>query len=225
MDVLFQTVAEFIARHHLWAGPVLGAVTLLESIVLVGAFVPATPLLVMAGGLVAARVLDPASVLAWCIAGAILGDAFSYALGRRLGPRALRGRLFRGHRRKLARTRLFTRRHGTASIFIGRFFGPARAFVPLLAGMLQMRRSTFQAANAVSAAVWVPAVLAPGYFAAKGLAHLEALGEADPMTIAIIAGVAMLVGAFALLGVLRARHVRREAAAAALAAARAVEAG
>lgn len=212
MDALFQPVAEFIARHHAWAAPALGAIVFLESLVLIGAFIPATPLLVMAGGLVAARVLDPASVLAWCVAGAVLGDALSYALGRRLGPRALRGRVFRRHRRRIARTRLFTRRYGVTSIFIGRFFGPLRAFVPLMAGMLQMRRRKFQTANAVSAFVWVPVVLAPGYFAAKGFAQLEALGEGDAVTIAIVAGVAVLAAAFALWRVLRVFAARREAA-------------
>lgn len=223
MDALFQSVADFIARHHVWAGPALGAVTFLESLVIIGAFVPATPLLVMAGGLLASRVLDPVSVIAWCSAGAILGDALSYGIGRRLGPKALRGGLLRRHRRKVARTRLFTRRHGAASIFIGRFFGPLRAFVPLTAGMLQMRRRTFQAANAASALIWVPAALAPGYFAAKGFAKLEALGESDAVTIAAIVGVAILAAAFTLWRVLRVYAARRQAALA-LAEARAAEA-
>ena len=52
--------------------------------------------------------------------------------------------------------------------------GPLRAFVPLVTGLLGMRRRTFQLANTVSAVVWVLVILAPGYFAAKGLAELEA---------------------------------------------------
>lgn len=212
MDALFQTVADFIARHHVWAGPALGAVTFLESLVFIGAFVPATPILVMAGGLVASRVLDPVSVILWCSVGAILGDALSYGVGRRLGPKALRGGLLRRHRRKVARTRLFTRKHGAASIFIGRFFGPLRAFVPLTAGMLQMRRRTFQTANAASAVVWVPIALAPGYFAAKGFEKLEALGEGDAVTIAVIVAVALLAAGFALWRILRVYAARRQAA-------------
>lgn len=184
MDAILQSLAEFIARHSGWAGLVLGVITLLESLVLVGAFIPATALMVMAGGLIAAGVLDPVQVVLWCVAGAVIGDAVSFELGRRLGPRALRHPMFVSHRRKIARTRLFNRRYGPASIFIGRFFGPLRAFVPLVAGLLQMRRRTFQVANVLSAVVWVLAILAPGYFAARGLAELEALGEAHVATIA-----------------------------------------
>ena len=206
MEAFIQSLADFIARHAAWAGLVLGVVTLLESLVLIGAFIPATALMVMAGGLIAAGVLDPVQVVLWCVAGAIVGDAVSFELGRRLGPRALRHPVFRGHRRKVARTRLFNRQYGAASIFIGRFFGPLRAFVPLMAGLLQMRRRTFQVANIVSAAVWVLAILAPGYFAARGLAELEALGEAHWATIAGIT-----VAGLALVGVVAREVLRRRA--------------
>ena len=218
MDALFHHVAEFIARHHAWAGVAWGLVTLLESLVLIGAFIPATALMVMAGGLIAAGVLDPVQVVFWCVAGAVVGDAVSFELGRRLGPRALRHRAFRPHRRKVARTRLFNRRYGAASIFIGRFFGPLRAFVPLMAGLLQMRRRTFQVANIVSAAVWVLAILAPGYFAAKGLAELEALSEADLITVLIATAVAVSLAGFAAWRILKARMARQEAALAMLSA-------
>ena len=208
MEAFIQSLADFIARHSAWAGMVLGIVTLLESLVLIGAFIPATALMVMAGGLIAAGVLDPMEVVLWCVAGAIIGDAVSFELGRRLGPRALRHPMFRGHRRKVARTRLFNRRYGAASIFIGRFFGPLRAFVPLVAGLLQMRRRTFQLANAVSAAIWVLAILAPGYFAAKGLAELEALGEAHLVTIAAITLTGLII-----MGLVARQVLRRRAAA------------
>ena len=186
MTHLFDGIADFIARHHSWAPAVLGVITLIESLVLVGAFVPATALMVLAGGLIATGSVDGVSVVLWCVAGAVIGDALSFTLGRRLGPKALRRPAFRKHRRQLARTRLFVRRHGMVSIFVGRFFGPLRAFVPVVAGMFRMRQHAFQMANVVSAAVWVPIILAPGYFAMKGLAQLELLGEADALTIATV---------------------------------------
>lgn len=93
MDALFHPAADFIARHAAWAGVMLGVVTLLESLVFLGAFVPATALMVMAGGLIAAGDLAPAPVILWCVGGAIIGDALSYEFGRRLGPSTLRRRL------------------------------------------------------------------------------------------------------------------------------------
>ena len=54
MDSLLQAVGDFIARNYMWAGVLLGLVVFVESLAIVGAFVPATGLLVAAGGLIAA---------------------------------------------------------------------------------------------------------------------------------------------------------------------------
>jgi membrane protein DedA with SNARE-associated domain len=174
MDAFFNAISAFVADHHAWAGLALGVATFVESLVLVGAFVPATAVLLLAGGLIASGALDPMTVLLWCASGAALGDAVSYAIGRRLGPAALRTRAFRKHRRVIARTRLFSRRYGVSAIFIGRFFGPLRAFVPVMAGMLGMKAVQFQAANLASAVIWVMALLAPGYMAAQGVSMIDA---------------------------------------------------
>ncbi|KAK0331206.1 hypothetical protein LTR94_029842, partial [Friedmanniomyces endolithicus] len=111
MDSLLTSAADFIARNAMWAGVILGVVTFFESLVVIGAFVPATGLLVAAGGLVAAGVLDPFTVIGGCVIGAVMGDAISYWIGRRLGTRVLRHHLLVPHRRKLAWTRLYCRRY------------------------------------------------------------------------------------------------------------------
>jgi len=211
MDSLLSSAADFIARHHVWAGVVLGLVTFLESLVVIGAFVPATGLLVAAGGLVAAGVLDPVSVIAGCVIGAVMGDAISYWIGRRLGTGVLRQPMLLPHRRKIAWTRLYCRRYGVASIFIGRFFGPLRAFVPVMVGVLRMRQRVFQLANVTSAFVWVLAMLAPGYLAAKGLAQLEFMSEAHGPTLMLIAFGAVVVTAVVVLRWLKGRAAKRSA--------------
>ena len=206
MDSLLTSAADFIARNAMWAGVILGVVTFFESLVVIGAFVPATGLLVAAGGLVAAGVLDPFTVI-----GAVMGDAISYWIGRRLGTRVLRHHLLVPHRRKLAWTRLYCRRYGVASIFIGRFFGPLRAFVPVMVGVLQMRQRVFQIANVSSAFVWVLAMLAPGYLAAKGLAKLEMMSEAHNPTLWLLAFGALVLALVLAMRWLKGRAARRNA--------------
>ncbi|MEH0196449.1 DedA family protein [Caulobacter sp. CCNWLY153] len=174
MTGLSHTAATFIAQHAAWAGLALGLVTFGESMVVVGAFLPATVMLLAAGGMIAAGVLEPISVFGWALVGAILGDALSYWLGRRLGARALRHPLLSPHHRLVARTRLLTRRHGVASLFIGRFAGPLRAFIPVAAGMARMPARHFHLANIGSAVVWVAAFLTPGYLAARGVSAIPA---------------------------------------------------
>ena len=53
---------------------------------------------------------------------------------------------------------------GVLGIFIGRFFGPLRASVPLIAGILEMPYWMFQFANFTSAFVWAYVLLFFGDF-------------------------------------------------------------
>jgi membrane protein DedA with SNARE-associated domain len=63
------------------------------------------------------------------------------------------------HPELLPRGEAFVKRWGVLAIFIGRFFGPLRASVPLAAGIFEMPYWRFQFANWVSALVWSGALL------------------------------------------------------------------
>jgi len=219
METFLQPAAEFIGRHHEWAAVVLGVTTFLESLVLLGAFVPATALMVLAGGLIAKGVLEPVPVVLACVTGAVIGDAISFSIGRRLGRHAFRHPALAPHRRSIARTRLLCRRYGSASVYLGRFLGPLRAFVPVMVGMLRMRRHQFQVANLVSAVLWVLVMLAPGYFATTGFAKLELWSEIDALTLVVAGGAAAL--ALGLVGARITRSLLRNRGAARVASARA----
>jgi membrane protein DedA with SNARE-associated domain len=56
----------------------------------------------------------------------------------------------------------FVKRWGVLGIFVGRFFGPLRASVPLVAGIFEMPYWRFQAANFTSAFVWAAVLLTIG---------------------------------------------------------------
>jgi len=191
VEQFFADVGDFIREHSQWAGPILGLITFGESMVLIGAFFPATVLMVTAGGLAGAGVIDPWSLVLWCIAGATLGDAVSYWLGRRLGPKAWRHPMLKKHKAGLARARLFFRKYGVLSIYMCRFMGPVRAFVPLIAGMTGMAHRRFQIANVGSAAIWVPVMLAPGYLGAKGVGFLGGEEGAHTLGLVVLAVVAV----------------------------------
>jgi membrane protein DedA with SNARE-associated domain len=56
----------------------------------------------------------------------------------------------------------FVRKWGPLGIFIGRFSGPLRASVPLVAGVFAMPYWRFQFANFTSAFVWAAVLLTLG---------------------------------------------------------------
>lgn len=196
IDELLADILTLITEHAAIAGPIVGVLAFAESLIVIGMFVPAVALMIAVGGLIAAGVLDPVPVLVCAITGSVLGDWVSYLLGRRIGPSIYRRWPLRNHRPAIARARLFSRRYGFASVFIGRFFGPIRATIPLVAGVVQMNNRSFQIANVLSAVIWVPALLAPGYLAGASL-PLEMLGGWHALGI----GAALFIVPFLLAGI------------------------
>ena len=155
----------FISQHAGWAFPILFLVSFGESFVFVSFAFPATTVLLAAGTLVPAGVLPFWPVLTGAIMGAVLGDAISYTLGLRFGPLLETRWPFTRHPTILPQGYAFFEKHGGKSIYIGRFFGPLRAAIPLIAGISKMPRGRFWVANILSALIWAPALMIPGAIA------------------------------------------------------------
>ena len=178
MESFLADLGDFIQTHQAWAMPIVLLICLGESLILVGLLIPATAIMLLIGGLAGAGIIDPIPVLAGAILGAIIGDIASYAIGRWLGPSVVYRRPLKPYRHAIARTRLFFRRYGFAAVFIGRFLGPIRSTVPLVAGMMEMGQTRFQVANVLSALIWAPLMLAPGYLGGRGAGDIgDVAGE------------------------------------------------
>jgi membrane protein DedA with SNARE-associated domain len=93
----------------------------------------------------------------------------------------------------LTRGYAFFGRHGGKSVFIGRFFGPLRAVIPLVAGISKMRPMRFWIANVSSAFVWAPALLLPGALIALFVHTLHIARDLKWLLLAAL--VALIVGA------------------------------
>jgi len=202
MDAWIADLFRVAADNAGFAGAILFAFTLLEALLVVGLLIPILGVMLAAGALVAQGVLHPVEAILWCSAGAAVGDAISYLMGRGLGGRRASRVLFAGKRRLLARAKLLTRRHGVLAIAAARYLGPARPFIPILAGMSRTRGWRFQVANVLSAPIWVISLLAPGYLAAR---NLELLRTDPAVAIALaLAAAAVIAG-----GWLMARRMNR----------------
>jgi membrane protein DedA with SNARE-associated domain len=123
-----------------------------------------------------------------CIAGAVLGDALGYWVARALGPAAVRRRVPRRHRRYYARAVLVFRRFGFAAVFVARFVSPLRAVAPIAAGVTRMPELRFQTANIVSALVWAPLLLMPGWFAGHAATLLGDRGDPLALSLLVLGG-------------------------------------
>jgi membrane protein DedA with SNARE-associated domain len=189
-DSIVAPALAWVEAQAGWAPLAVFLIAFVESLPIVGLFLPGSALLLGVGALVGAGVLAPWPALTATVAGAVLGDALGYWLARAVGPAAIRRRVPRRHRRIYARAVVAFRRWGFAAVFIARFLSPLRAVAPLAAGATRMPELRFQAANLSSALIWAPLLLMPGWFAGR-LAVL--LGDRDdPLILAVLAALAML---------------------------------
>ncbi|RJF76213.1 DedA family protein [Rhodopseudomonas palustris] len=159
MEEAFRGLIEFVREHQAWAAPVVLALAFGESLAFISLVVPAWGALVAIGALVGASGISFWPVWVAGAVGAALGDWLSYWFGYRYKDNVAQiwplskfpGLLIRGED--------FVQKWGVPSIFIGRFFGPLRASVPLAAGIFEMPYWQFQIANVLSAFVWSAVLL------------------------------------------------------------------
>jgi len=101
--------------------------------------------------------------------GAALGDWISYWVGCKLEYTVQHVWPLSRHPDLIPKGEAFIRKWGAPGIFIGRFFGPLRAAVPLVAGIFEMPFWTFQIANWTSAFVWAGVLLTLGDIVSKAI--------------------------------------------------------
>ena len=177
MDQWIEDVLRFITNNRAVAGPEVFGLAFAESMAFLSLLVPFTSIIIGAGTLLCGNTLDPWVVIPWGIAGATAGDAVSYWIGRYFKEKIPCIWPFKDNPDMLERGYRFFERWGILAVFIGRFFGPLRAVVPIVAGMMKMGHARFQLANVGSAIIWLPAVMAPGYLACTVLKDVANLSE------------------------------------------------
>jgi membrane protein DedA with SNARE-associated domain len=158
MDHLAQPLLDFIVAHRDWAMVVMFITAFGESFAFLSIVFPGTTLLIAAGALP----LPTAPILFGAVVGAVLGDSVSYWIGRKCGGALAQIWPFSRNPHLLPLGIAYFQRHGGKSVFIGRFFGPIRAVIPLAAGIMLMPRGRFWFANIASALVWAPMLLFAG---------------------------------------------------------------
>ncbi len=161
-------------------------IALLESLVVIGAIIPGSTVVVLAGVVSARGYLDIGDLIWFAAIGAIIGDGISYYLGAK-GTRMFRvgNKLLKP--RHLEMGQRFFDRHGSKSIFVARFVGPLRAIVPFIAGLSGMKPKAFLFWNVTSAFLWAVSHLLLGYFFGSALSVIEVWSTRAGFVIGIIA--------------------------------------
>jgi membrane protein DedA with SNARE-associated domain len=163
MDDFVRSTIAFVEHHQAWGVPIVFALAFCESFAFVSLLVPATGILLGVGALIAAAELGFWPMWAAAALGAIAGDWLAYWFAFHFKDRVLQTWPLANNAELVGRGVAFFKKWGMIAVFVGRFFGPLRAVVPLIAGLNAMPRLKFQIANVASAAVWAAGILLPGF--------------------------------------------------------------
>ncbi|MDV3467634.1 VTT domain-containing protein [Stenotrophomonas sp. C3(2023)] len=179
----------WIAAHPVLAGAVIFLIAFCDAVIVLGALVPALPLLFAVGVFIGLGQISGPYAVACAALGAFAGDGISYWIGRRWGDR-LRGIWpFSRYPQLLERGELMFRRNAFKSILVARYVGAIRPFVPAIAGMMKMPVSRYVQASGMACLSWAVLFLIPGWV----------LGEAYDAVAAVAGRLVVVVG---LLGVI-----------------------
>ncbi|MCK5648811.1 MAG: DedA family protein [Gammaproteobacteria bacterium] len=152
-----------IIKQSQYTGLVVFLIAFLETLLLVGFFFPGSMALVAIGGLIATGHLDLWPTLFWAFAGAVTGDNLSFWIGVYFQEPLHKSELYKKHQQAFATGEHFFHQYGIYSVALGRFIGPIRAVIPAIAGTLGMSGRLFFIVNVLSAFIWAPAYILPGF--------------------------------------------------------------
>ncbi len=169
MNELLHTVLDWSSSNAYWLGSAIFITALLECLALVGLILPGVVLMfglaVIAGS--SSLGLPTVLLLAWL--GGLTGDFLSYALGYRLQNKVPQLPILRSHPQWLVSAEIHFERYGVLSLLIGRFIGPLRPILPLVAGMLSMPFVRFTLVSLFAAAGWSVVYTLPGWMVGAAL--------------------------------------------------------
>jgi membrane protein DedA with SNARE-associated domain len=157
-----QMIVDFVKTHQEWAVPFVFAFALFESLAFLSLFVPGSVILVGISALLGASGVSFWPVWLAAGVGGTIGYWISYWLGYHYKDQIREMWPLRDQKEMMQKGEVFFAKWGILGVFFGHFFGPVRAVVPVIAGMVAMPQLHFQIANVSSAFLWAAGVLGPG---------------------------------------------------------------
>ena len=193
MGPWLDSLTAWLTANPQWLAAAVFIVACIECLAIAGLIVPGTVLLFAVAVLAGSGALSLGETLLLGFLGGVLGDVVSYFLGRHFHQNIRRLPGLRHHPEWIGSAETYFQRYGIASLLVGRFIGPLRPMLPMVAGMFDMPFLRFFAVSLLAGAGWAVAYLLPGW--ATGAAIRLPLPEGFwPQAGIVAASVAVMVG-------------------------------
>nr|WP_314494340.1 bifunctional DedA family/phosphatase PAP2 family protein [uncultured Pseudomonas sp.] len=163
MGQWLDSLTTWLSANPQWLGMAIFLIACIECLAIAGIIVPGTVLLFAVAVLAGSGAFTLGETLLLGFAGGLLGDALSYAIGKYFHQNIRGLPLIRHHPEWIGSAETYFKRYGIASLLVGRFIGPLRPMLPMVAGMFDMPLLRFVAVSLVAAAGWSVAYLLPGW--------------------------------------------------------------
>lgn len=157
-----QPITLWLQNHPHWALFFSFTVSFSESLAVIGSIIPGSITMTAIGILAGSGVMRIDLTLLAATLGAVAGDGLSYFIGYIYSDRMSSIWPFSRYPSWLEYGKEFFSRHGGKSVLIGRFVGPLRSIIPVIAGMMHMSHLRFLTANIISAIGWSCLYVLPG---------------------------------------------------------------
>ncbi len=133
-----------------------------ESLAFFGLIIPGSVIMSAVGTLIGAGIIPGLPITLWAIVGAIVGDSISYYAGYRYTQSIRHVWPFKRYPQWITKAEDFFAKHGGKSVFLGRFVGPMRPIIPVVAGMMKLKPVKFFLSCTIASALWAPIYMLPG---------------------------------------------------------------
>ena len=157
-----QPITTWLHANPEWALLITFLISFAESLAIIGSIIPGSITMTGIGILAGSGVMRVDLTLVAATLGAIVGDGISYLLGYFFSERLVTIWPFSRYPHWLNFGKDYFARHGGKSVIIGRFIGPLRSIIPVIAGMMHMSHWRFYIANSISAVFWSLLYVLPG---------------------------------------------------------------
>ncbi|WP_411705665.1 DedA family protein [Edaphovirga cremea] len=158
-------LAHLVTQSLAFSLAAISIVAFLESLALVGLLLPGTVMMASLGALIGSGQVSLYAAWAAGTLGCFLGDWVSYFIGRRFKVPLHRWSFLKKHKSLLMKTEYALHQHRFATVILGRFIGPTRPLVPMVAGMLDLPPHKFALPNVIGCLAWPPIYFLPGILA------------------------------------------------------------
>jgi membrane-associated protein len=145
-----------------------------ESGLFFGFFFPGDSLLFTAGFLASQGIFNIYLLIPLMVIGAIGGDSAGFWTGKKLSLWLLKKEETWYYRKSnLIKAQKFYAKHGGKTLILARFIPAVRTFVPIAAGIADMKYSSFITYNVIGGAGWATLMLLAGYLLGNTIPNID----------------------------------------------------